>query len=463
MKKYNIHSIFIVIILFFFFGFCGRNDYVSRDKLINDIEYYSNVINEAHGEPYRIISSQRFEKKVEELKHHIRSLKTDKIPIIDCYFFLQELTALIQDGHTRINFPFQNLEDSDLLLPFALKVIDGKVFIVKKLEENQVPIFSEILEINHTPMRTLMLESYKLFNSSLEHGKSILFEYSFQLYLPTYFDLPSPWVVTYRSESQIREAEVKGCTVNQYLTIFQRDSQYKESSFTVAEEVIPVLDIPSFAHGSKRDYMNFIDTFFEKYKKANYLVIDLRKNPGGNGAWGYYLLDYLTDSPYRVIKRFDFKVSDIFRDSQYSNKAGDKLKKAKNGIYLPIETAEIRRPHRKANKFRGSVFLLTSRYTFSAGVVTAAIFKFNKMGTVIGQETLGKEKFCSDPITLKLPHTKLEFTLPLAIYRLPGNNPDRGVIPDIFTVHSIEDYQNHKDNELDKVRELVKKNRKKGG
>ena len=63
----------------------------------------------------------------------------------------------------------------------------------------------------------------------------------------------------------------------------------------------------------------------------------------------------------------------------------------------------------------------------------------------------------SDPITLKLPHTKLEFTLPLAIYMLPGNNPDRGIIPDILTVHSIEDYQNHRDNELDKVRELIKK------
>ncbi|UCH94969.1 MAG: hypothetical protein JSV88_32600 [Candidatus Aminicenantes bacterium] len=458
MKKYNIRSILIVIMLFFSSGFCrGGNEPVSKDRLINDINYYANVINEAHGDPYRIISRQRFEKKIEELKHRIRSLKTEKIPIIDCFFFLQELTALIQDGHTRISFPIQSLGDSDLLFPFALKVIDGKVFIVKNLGESQVPLFSEILEINHTPIKTLMSKSYKLFNTSLEHGKSILFELFFQLYLPTYFDLPSPWVVTYKSDSQTREAEVKGVAVSQYLKIFQRDSQYKEFSFTVDEEVIPGLDIPSFAHGSEEEYKNFIDTFFEKYKKANYLVIDLRENPGGNGTWGYYLMDYLTDSPYRIIESFDFKVSDIFRDSQYSNKAGEKLKTAKNGIYLPIEMAEIRKPHRKANKFRGRVFLLTSQYTFSAGVVTAAIFKFNKMGTVIGQETVGKERFCSDPVRLKLPQTKLEVIIPLAIYRLPGNNPDRGVIPDILTVYSIEDYQNHKDNELDKVRGLIKK------
>jgi len=79
------------------------------------------------------------------------------------------------------------------------------------------------------------------------------------------------------------------------------------------------------------------------------------------------------------------------------------------------------------------------------------------MGTVIGQETVGKERFCSDPVQLKLPQTKLEVIIPLAIYTLPGNNPDRGVIPDILTVHSIEDYQNQNDKELDKVRELIKK------
>ncbi len=83
----------------------------------------------------------------------------------------------------------------------------------------------------------------------------------------------------------------------------------------------------------------------------------------------------------------------------------------------------------------------------------AAIFKFNKMSTVIGQETMGKERFCSDPVKVTLPQTKLAVIIPLAIYTLPGNNPDRGVIPDILTVYSIEDYKNHKDKELDKVRE----------
>ena len=126
-----------------------------------------------------------------------------------------------------------------MLFPFTLKVIDEKVFIVKNLEESQLPLFSEIREINRTPIKKLMSESYKLFNTSPEHGSSIFFEFFFQLYLPTYFDLPSPWLVTYKSDSQTREAEVKGVAVSQYLTLFQGDSQYKEFSFDSEEWHLP--------------------------------------------------------------------------------------------------------------------------------------------------------------------------------------------------------------------------------
>lgn len=459
MKRYKKLRLLFVIVLFFFFEFCGGNGngYISKGKLVKDIDYYTNVINEAHAEPYRMISKQEFEKKAAELKNHIRSMKSDNIPVTDCFFLVQELTALIQDPHTRVDFPYQSLKESDLFFPFELKVIAGKVFIINKLAENGIPLYAEILKINHTPIKALMSKCYKLFNTSIEHSKWSFFEYFFQLYLPTYLDLPSPWLVTYKSDSQTREAEVKGIPISQYLPNLQIDTQYKESSFKVNGETIPLLDIPSFAHGSGEDYRNFIDTFFEKYKNANYLVIDLRKNLGGSGTWGFFLLDYITASPYITSKRFDFKVSDILRDSQYSNKAGDKLQKAKNGTYLPIGTKEIRRPQQKANQFRGRVFLLTSRYTYSAGEVTAAIFKYHKMGTIIGQETLGTEKFCSDPVPLQMPNTKLAVNLPLAIYELPGKNPDRGVVPDILTVYSIADYQNQKDKELDKVRELIKK------
>ena len=63
---------------------------------------------------------------------------------------------------------------------------------------------------------------------------------------------------------------------------------------------------------------------------------------------------------------------------------------------------------------------------------------------------------CSDPVTVDLPHSKLQVTIPVAIYTLPGDNPDRGVVPDIEIRYSIRDIKNGTDKEMDKVRELVR-------
>ena len=89
-------------------------------------------------------------------------------------------------------------------------------------------------------------------------------------------------------------------------------------------------------------------------------------------------------------------------------------------------------PHKTPNKFKGKVFLLISEKTFSAGAVFAAVFKANEFGITIGQETAGRIRFGSDPVTVKLSNSKLKGSIPTAIYTLPGEDPDRGVIPDII-------------------------------
>jgi C-terminal processing protease CtpA/Prc len=89
--------------------------------------------------------------------------------------------------------------------------------------------------------------------------------------------------------------------------------------------------------------------------------------------------------------------------------------------------------------------------------VTAAIFKANKMGITVGQETRGRVKFCSDPVSMPLPNTKLIAQIPLAIYTLPGDNPDRGVIPDIKVIRNIDDFRGGKDIEMEAVKTLIVK------
>jgi C-terminal processing protease CtpA/Prc len=184
-------------------------------------------------------------------------------------------------------------------------------------------------------------------------------------------------------------------------------------------------------------------------------VIDLRDNPGGSGYRGYYLLDCLVEAPYLIAKEFTFKVSDTLRKSRYAGKAGESLHEAKNGEYLTVQKNAMQRPHENSGRFKGQVFCLISERTFSAGVVTAAIFHANRMGITVGQETRGRVTFCSDPVSMTLPNTGLGAQIPLAVYALPGDDPDRGVVPDIEVARKIEDYQKGKDKEMEAVKRVL--------
>jgi hypothetical protein len=424
---------------------------------MDDIEDFVTILEEAHADPYRKISKQRFTRIKKNLKHRIETLKTDQVSIFDCYYFLQELTASIQDEHTLI-FPYQSQNDSFSNLPFAIKIIKGKVFIVKKWEKVPMPLSSEILEINNIAMRRIIAKCWRFLSPPLRHSKGVMFERIISEFLQTYFRMKSPWIITYKHESQIHKAEIKGISSEKGQSPFMSELslQYNVSAFNIDKEKIPILEIPSFSYGDEQVYEDFIDNFFRSHYDSNYLVIDLRRNPGGSGYRGIYLLDYLTNSRYPIWDSFFIKMSELFRRSEYSFKAGKQIDKAKNGSYIESVEDKLHIPHKKNEKFRGKVFLLTSHYTGSAAVVMAAIFKFNKMGTIIGQETFGRKRFCSDPAFIKLHNSKLYATIPLAIMTLGGKNPDRGIISDIKVNYTLKDHINGRDKEIDQIKEIIR-------
>jgi len=428
---------------------------IPKKALLEDIDYFVEKIEIAHANPYRLVSREDFMNLVSHLKNYVRGQQQDRLSFMECFYVLQEMAAALQDEHTGIKFPFESLSQTELFFPFKIRVVGEKMFVGKSLGDTTIPEFSELLEINNVQTRSIWKKCLKYLNPPLPHAKVNMFEKYISTILTTLFDMHSPWLVRYRSGASVNSVKAEGVNGEMLFKALFESPAYRGYSTVFKGKEIPILYIPSFAYGRYQDYERFIDNFFSKHQNKKTLVIDLRGNPGGNGTWGYYMLDYLADTPYRIIDVFDFKVSEIFRTSGYRSKAGDRLAGAKNGDYIPSASDRMRTPQNKKNKFPGTAFLLVSHATDSAGVVTAAIFKHSKMGTVIGQETAGRIKFNSDPVTVKLPKSGLEAYIPVAIYALPGNNPDRGVIPDIVIDYSIEDLTKHLDKEMEKVKELI--------
>ena len=455
-KKAFIRNLLVSALLLLGMVMCAGCRDVSKVELIEDIDIYVNTIDQVHADPYRLISKENFIGKAQELKQKIRALENARISIPQCALYLMELCALIQDGHTRIDFPFDQLTGKEPAFPLKLKIIDGNGYVLDNLGYESVPNYCSILDINGIPIEKLFEKCSYLYNTSLDHAKYLMFEESFPLLLANYLDIPPPWTIKYKMNSNIQVSEIQEITSKAYLQQrAQPSNRYRSYSITVNDVGIPVLDLPGFSYGEAQDWERFIDTFFLQHKNAPYLVIDVRQNRGGSGYWGFYLLDYLTDSAYRIAKKFELKVSEMMRESIYASKAGNQLSHAKNGEYLDVVNHQMRSPHTTSNKFRGKTFLLISENTFSAGVVFAAVFKANKMGVLVGRETSGRVRFGSDPVTMSLPNSKLKGSIPVAIYTLPGNNPDRGVMPDIKVSPTIADYHIGWDKEMEKIKKLI--------
>jgi Peptidase family S41 len=449
--------------------------------LIRDIDYYVGLVDGVQADPYRQVPKQSFLLKARELRDRLRNLPTETLPLIDAYYGLQELAAFLQDEHTTIDFQPAWLQAFPNHFPLALRILEGKTFVMEDYSDAGIPRTAELVSVAGRPVADMLAETQKLINVTLPHYKRQVAETMFGTWLQTYFKASPPWEVVYRFDGKEKTVTVAGLPEAEYAKKARRDDRYSETTFDVDGETIPLLEIPRFWYRDRAAYEKFINDFFVRHKDKNYLVIDLRRNPGGDGRWGFFVLDYLRESPYITMKRFAFRISREFatlnvyeRNLTYHKKGiprllwwvpffrtlhkspwMDRVYQAKVGEYAE-ERETYRTPDPGKVRFRGRAFLLVSHATNSAAVVFAAIFKDNKLGIIVGQETGGRETFTSDSISIQMPKTPLVASVPVAILALPGGNPDRGVIPDVQVEYSLADRLGQKDLDLERVKELIK-------
>lgn len=455
---------------------------INKEALIKDIDYYVALIDSAQADPYRQITKQSFMLKAAEMKGRVRDLRLDAIPLIDCYYYMQELAASLQDEHTKINFQPEWRKSCPDRFPLDIRIFEEKAYVRQDFSDANIPQYAELVRVADKPVVEMLSETQKFINVTLPHYKRQIAERSFDTWLQTYFKFAPPWKIVYRFEGEEKTVEVVGIPEKEFVEEDAKASQYSETSFRVGDEIVPLLEIPKFWCPDQAAYNKFMDDFFQKHKDKNYLVIDLRRNPGGDGRWGFFVLDYFLESSYITVKRFDFKISNEFvklnyyyRDMTYYEKRiprllwwfpplktlhesywMDKVYQAEIGEYTE-ERDTYRIPDPGKAKFKGKPFLLVSHFTNSAAVVFSAIFKNNKLGTIVGQETGGRETFTSDSISIQMPNSPLLAFIPVAILALPGNNPERGVLPDVEVEYSLEDEISQKDLDLERVKEIIRK------
>jgi len=235
------------------------------------------------------VDRKMWDNKYKELITVVQHTKND----YEYYRELQKFCALLKDGHTNVNLP-RGIEQMNTMFGdyrLFIENIDGRAIIVRTnlSKKNEVPVGSEIIEVNGKPLQKYIDEDVAPYISS--STDYVLLDWSITGLLK---GLEGE---SYNIKIKKPDGKVAALTLTHKKTeekevypAFEPDRKLLDFSWQPGQ--IAYVGLNSF--GDKKIDSLFIEKLPELYK-AKGLIIDLRYNGGGNTEVGTAILKYLTN------------------------------------------------------------------------------------------------------------------------------------------------------------------------
>lgn len=459
----------------------------SYNQLVQDFEILKNAYIETKlGLWYNTYSE--FESFCNVQKSKIK----DKMTELEFYRIIAPITAFTKEGHSSIgNSDEQNLYNSQnrKYLPLLVKILNEKVYLLNDLANAEKTKGFQISKINGNSIETIMetflsIEPADGFNKT---SKYRWIEQSFSKYYARFFEnspnlfsieLLNPNTGEKRVYSNIHSMSFKEFqTFSQKIKETIPNYNFKEPSTIKidADFETAILTVNSFDtsryEGGRKGFRQYLENTFKTIaeQKIKHLIIDIRRNEGGEQGMEDHLLSYLVEKEYSKYKYVEIPAFtfSFLRFTDYKNET-DALEKdlkpffyqANDGRYLNIE-GKFKSDKPKENRFKGDIFILIGGLTFSGGSEFAALAKNYTNAKFIGEETGGGYygNTSGDFIYFNLPNTKLRGRIPLHKY-LVEVNPNgipfgRGLLPDYSVQPKIEEYLNGYDAEMEFTKRMI--------
>jgi C-terminal processing protease CtpA/Prc len=374
-------------------------------------------------------------------------------------------------------------------LPFDIFVQGKRAWItVNNSSDSTLTPGSDLLEINQVACSNIITAGLNWWNGDgyqVTWKEFFLNEYDFfEDVCWAVFNLEGPYHLKIKDvQGNIRSVTVtnqpakiaRSPSANQNLTSEQQEKARKSKYLHLKllhDSVTAVLTVNGLEYGDEEYYQQY---FYSLNKsKIKNLILDVRRNPGGDVRIISSLMSYLADSSYQIIKKIIAKKPDPTQNNYtaYFNPSITRSHKAgyltgqKEGNWYAIGTsAEIGKiigytPKAKKDNFKGNLYVLIGGGTFSnAANFTAALKVYRKNVVFIGSETGGTELGCGGGTNqeLTLPHSKVVVTIPLMRLISASSNPKdgRGLIPDVEVLYTPEAITQKQDLELEKALQII--------
>lgn len=464
---------------------------LTKEDYLKDFDILVEVIKNQHPNPYRSTSAEDFEKTVTKLRKGLEEKPTYS------NFLLSNPLPYIHDAHSGLSTDliiFEDFSETIKFFPFSTTVYNNKVYVNQY--NNFIPAGAILVKVNGEDVDDLL----NRINISTDGNIDAVNAKDFSLYASLMFDSVDEYDIIYReNNTTTEEKEIKIPAVD-----------YARSYYNSQKSILPI-DLISYSYGifSKKinddTYALTIKTFgfseeYAYHKLSNFfemlhnkeiknLIIDIRGNGGGllSNIPLYYsfiskertfknkyryatkvpeivIRENLVDGSGRQMSDMDIKNMDNFMYQRYE--------KEEDGDYFfgnnRLDESYVENYPKDRKAYDGNVVLLIDNNTVSAAAYFASLFKENKRGMIVGQETRTCSNFTTASwfINYKLPNTQTIVNLPRSEVFFNNNISKegncRGVIPD-FSVNEKLFYEsliNAEDPEIKLVLDILEKENK---
>lgn len=474
-------KVIIYILLFytgnFFSQECFKIQY-DTSLLNKDLSFLKNILLKIHP-------SIGFYESKEFYQNYFDTALLVKNPLTEKEFrrFIKSKLSYLHCGHTNI-LPSKRYsrcldkKKNIKLIPYFITLDNNHLIVVKPFskQDSILKTYDTILKIDgkNADEYIHLLEQLLFVDGNAINAKKEMIQRHFSFYLSGLMEKDSFQFVV-KNSSGIREkviytreyTRVKNDLMSMKSdTLWNNSKKYYKGLYLDKNKNIYYMKIITF--GGIRMKSRFRKAFREmKKNKTEYLIIDLRNNPGGKITQSLNLLSYLLQQKDSLLyqkvifeipekkyvrKKLEYRIIDFFLRWRSKKISGDNIYSEKINI-------------KKRNRFYGKIYVLVNANTFSAANLVSVYLSKQSNVTIVGTEPSAVIWGSNAVSFLKiyLPKTKIKIFVPTyRIYHTFKNEYKQNLLnplkPNIPVQYNTSDLLNKKDKELEAVYfDLIKK------
>jgi len=409
----------------------GQTNRLSREQMAQDIDVLFSTIEKVHPDMYTVYPKEQLDKDIERVKSELE-------PSGDIFYFYRHVAPLVVklgDGHTNFFPPFRGPEDlaNVLLFPLSIKISYPEREIFVREGHSAIPAEAQITSINNRKSENIVQEMMNYSSGEKDFFRIDKLNQLFPLMMCVLYG-DSIYDIEYLFNREKHSVRIKAISINEASEILSQIGNMTPTELytfkILPKKNISIIEFNQFTDLDK--FKVFLDSTFHVLQKENIenLIIDIRKNGGGNSSLGDELFQYISPVPFAQFGKTIVKYSDI--QKQYAKAEYNREVTNPNGIEIYNENMELIKLRENNLRYKGNVYLLISHTTFSSAASFSWAFKYFKMGTVIGEETGGMAVCFGDVISQKLPISGLFYGTSYKKFYQYGATDDNihGTLPD---------------------------------